>query len=251
MDSLQKQIDDLSRRLRTIEGRNASVLTQDIFKDAPDWVKSAAVDADGDAYFYDVDKSKLTKGVLGEYLISVSGGNYKVAGSDYDTTNWLSSAINREVEPKKKNLDHSVFEGMDAKWRFAAVDEDGRCVAYTCSPSRFIGGYGQDRYFIDSSLGDTKKIGDNYDASDWKNSLIERKHKELTDIDLVRAMLDNGKSKVLVVISSSKHTPIGSRPVTFAKKEGDKVVTNNGNTWESVIAINVDGEPLTQKEAGL
>jgi hypothetical protein len=35
------------------------ILTQEVFKDAPEWVKSASVDSDGEAWGHEVDKSLL------------------------------------------------------------------------------------------------------------------------------------------------------------------------------------------------
>ena len=34
-------------------------LTQEVFKDVPEWVKSVAVDSDGEAWGHEVDKSML------------------------------------------------------------------------------------------------------------------------------------------------------------------------------------------------
>ena len=34
-------------------------LTQEVFKDAPEWIKSASVDSDGEAWGHEVDKSLL------------------------------------------------------------------------------------------------------------------------------------------------------------------------------------------------
>lgn len=78
-------------------------LTQAVFDDAPDWVKSAAVDADGSAYLNNVSVSQLTK-FQGRYYHS---GNIftddgallevqvKFLGYDFDPTNWQNSAIDR------------------------------------------------------------------------------------------------------------------------------------------------------------
>lgn len=86
-------------------------------------------------------------------------------------------------------------------------------------------------------------------ARDFRKANTESK--ELTGEALVMAMLKNGKDKVLVRVSSSVDTPLDSMIPTFAKKDGDKVVTNNGNSWEKVIAIDIDGNPLTAKDVGL
>lgn len=78
-------------------------LTQAIFKDAPDWVKSAAVDADGSGYFNNVSVSQLTK-FQGRYYhsgnIFTNDGELlevqvKFLGYDFDPTDWQNSAIDR------------------------------------------------------------------------------------------------------------------------------------------------------------
>lgn len=75
-------------------------LTQDVFKDAPEWVRSAAIDSDGEAYFYEVSKENLIPDSSGMWFF------YKVnpkrlydcvaIETGYDTTNWQHSAIDRE-----------------------------------------------------------------------------------------------------------------------------------------------------------
>lgn len=80
-------------------------LTQDVFKDAPEWVRSAAVDKNGDAYWYSTDKSMLYAGrffhqfsysqTLGENLAR----QCYCIGDGYSTKNWQNSAIDREVQP--------------------------------------------------------------------------------------------------------------------------------------------------------
>lgn len=70
-------------------------LTQAVFKDAPDWVKSAAVNADGSVYWYSCKASYMftTSDV---FDIAFSGVIMGFVGSGYDTTNWQNSAIDRE-----------------------------------------------------------------------------------------------------------------------------------------------------------
>ena len=52
-------------------------LTQDVFKGAPEWVRSAAVDDNGDKWI-------------------ANFGKCMCLGYGYDTTNWRESAIDRE-----------------------------------------------------------------------------------------------------------------------------------------------------------
>lgn len=70
-------------------------LTQAIFNDCPNWVKSAAVDSDGYAYLYEESAELLTLHEL-EFSNSSWGTARKSLGGNYDTTNWQNSAIDRK-----------------------------------------------------------------------------------------------------------------------------------------------------------
>ena len=75
-------------------------LTQDVFKGAPEWVRSAAVDEDGEAMFYEVAKQNLIPdrdGMWHFYKVNTKRVyDCLTIGYDYDTTNWQHSAIDRE-----------------------------------------------------------------------------------------------------------------------------------------------------------
>lgn len=73
-------------------------LTQAIFKDAPDWVQSAAVDSDGEAYWYSIKKSALILSPRKEWWSyrHIDGATCDLVGFEYDTTNWRLTAIDRE-----------------------------------------------------------------------------------------------------------------------------------------------------------
>ena len=169
-------------------------------------------------------------------------GGYKVTGENQTA---VFQVIGAEADLKLKQIDQSVFNGLDEKWRFAAVDEDSRAFKFDCEPAincdEWYEGHGQKKVLI----------GTGYDTTNWKNSLIERESKELTGKELVGAMLDNGKNKVLVRVSSTSDKDIERMILAFARKQDGEIVTNNGNTWDFMIAIDADDKPLTAKEAGL
>ena len=76
-------------------------LTQAIFDGAPDWVKSAAINADGDTWFHSVPKNKLniwlTRDESAEWkCVGVTGVQVYYIGQ-HDATDWQNSAIDREV----------------------------------------------------------------------------------------------------------------------------------------------------------
>ena len=71
-------------------------LSQAAFKGAPDWVRSAAVDQDGDAQGYECTTKDLSYFSGGHHaMIHVKHPPYHI-GSGYDAEWWEESAINRE-----------------------------------------------------------------------------------------------------------------------------------------------------------
>lgn len=92
-----------------------------MFKGEPDFIKSVAVDANGTAWFYQVKSDKLfTNNNKFE-----EGSKYAVylAGSNFDTSDWKNSALDREVctdewislddELPKIPSDYLTFNGYD------------------------------------------------------------------------------------------------------------------------------------------
>ena len=161
----------------------------------------------------------------------------------------IISELGAEPQPQLKQLDQSIFNGLDEKWRFAAIDgERGIVTVFDLRPIPSS----CNNYHTNTGEGNYKDLYEltGYDTSNWQNSLIERESKELKGKFLVRAMLDSGMDKVMVRVSTS-NSNFNTRPITFARKDGDEIVTNNSNTWEYMTAINLQGEPLTASEAGL
>lgn len=68
-------------------------LTQAVFDDMPKWVKSARIDKKGKLVVYSLEKSLVTRILNNEILLPWNCG---IWDSDYDTTDWQDSAINRE-----------------------------------------------------------------------------------------------------------------------------------------------------------
>ena len=86
------------------------------------------------------------------------------------------------VKPELKQLDQSVFDGAHEMWKFAAVDADGALFRFAERPDL------TDNYWanVNCSRFDRVSVAGIYDASNWKNSLIERENiaAELLEIDL-------------------------------------------------------------------
>ena len=88
------------------------------------------------------------------------------------------------VKPKLKQLDQSVFDGLDARWRFAAVDSHGELCVFNGEPETRAFVFG-----LSDELDGAKNylvLSKGYDTTDWQNSLIERENiaDELLEIDL-------------------------------------------------------------------
>lgn len=149
-------------------------------------------------------------------------------------------------EPKLKVLDQSVFDGLDAKWRFAAVDSNGNGFLFVEKPSRACS------YWQNSNCSDYHRIrGGKFDASGWQNSLIERDKVELTGSDLARAMLARGDNWVLCFVANN--------PANMEYRgEPDVVINHDENGfyirdsyYDYAVPVNHKGEILTASEVGL
>lgn len=146
-------------------------------------------------------------------------------------------------KPQLKQLDQSVFNGLDEKWRFAAIDEDGHVGVFDCEPAincdEWYEGHGQQKGFLDN----------NYDTSNWQNSLIERDvAKDLTGSELCKAMLERGDKYVMCLVFDDTR----NLDVTYViRGYHDGYFHTKRNSWENAIPINNQGEPLTAAEAGL
>ena len=72
--------------------------------------------------------------------------------------------------PEPKKLTQAVFDGLPPEYLWAAVDGyNGAACAYILEPSIMDG---DDQFSV--AGGDYLFVGDDYDATDWQNSLIER-----------------------------------------------------------------------------
>lgn len=161
-----------------------------------------------------------------------------------------------EPKPKLKQLDQSVFDGLDAQWRFAAVDKNGEVWLSTHKTQPSVSG----THLSPEPKADSKHIKGAYDTTDWQSSLIERESKELTGSDLCRKMLERGDKVVLCRVSNISDE-VSSRccapfyAITHAKfyeNEGDwHFLHKQDEAFLYAVPINNQGEPLTQSEVGL
>lgn len=197
-------------------------------------------------------------------------GGYKVT-SENQTAVFQVIGADVEPEPQLKQLDQSIFDGLDEKWRFAAVDADGSANGFDVRVHPRGGDkYGLFAYADDYANSDDNSIqlGEGYDASNWQNSLIERDtakelpevdlSSELTGSELCRAMLARGDRYVMCGVSdvsdldaaSNEYDDLISDAVTdFDNKDG--LFGTASMRWIYAVPINNQGEPLTAAEVGL
>lgn len=96
--------------------------------------------------------------------------------------------------PHLKHLDQSIFDGLDEKWRFAAVDSDGSRAVFTSD--NITQNYG--KHYVNALSGEVKQILGRVDASNWQNSLIERDTAELLEVDLSSELTGSDLTKSIL-----------------------------------------------------
>ena len=163
-------------------------------------------------------------------------------------------------KPQLKQLDQSIFNGLDEKWRFAAVVADGRAMYFNKRPydaSEEVG------FFVFTGDYRSKFAGENYDTSNWQKSLIERDiakellevdlSSELTGSDLCRAMLARGDKYVMCLVSDSSQedTLLDGYSAAISSITYNECFYGYDFTWLYATPINNQGEPLTASEVGL
>ena len=154
-----------------------------------------------------------------------------------------------DSEPRSLQLDQSIFDGLDEKWRFAAVDGDSRVFTFRSEPSVCGDGYSV-------SGGGWNYVGEGYDTSNWQNSLIERESKELTGSDLCE----------VIVVTMQKYQPCYVSDISDEHALKNKVAMLVDNIYTDgrdykfrsnlvgskyAVPINNQGKPLTSSDVGL
>lgn len=163
----------------------------------------------------------------------------------------------KEPEPQLKQLDQSVFDGLDAKWQFAAVDKNGEVWLSTHKTQPSVSG----THLSPEPKADSKHIKGAYDTTDWQNSLIERDDtakellevdlsSELTGSDLCRKMLERG-DKIVTCAVKNYEDDLNSYDAIIAVSSDGRYYESTSNLWSFATPINNQGEPLTAAEAGL
>lgn len=182
---------------------------------------------------------------------------------------WVNHKHLKKPEPQLKQLDQSVFNGLDEKWRFAMVSSVGIPFVYDYKPT------GKRHFLSDSAaqlmvnIGKVMRIDEyDYDTSNWQNSLIERDiakellevdlSSELTGSELCRAMLARGDKCVLIrmgVRDDKQAKDIGRFAIATSIDESGRFNVMSDQQpigkVDFAVPINNQGEPLTASEVGL
>ena len=174
----------------------------------------------------------------------------EVSSMKYTKTGaWENPSV--EEISELKILDQSVFNGLDDKYIFSAVDEVGRGTASDC-PMKCLETVGcwanSSRYLV----ADMIDLGKGFDATNWKKSLIKRENVELIGSDLARTLLNSQRYIIASVsdVSDFEAVEYGGNYLIF--KGSDGLFTDEmGGVHCYVVAIDNNGNVLTAKQAGL
>ncbi len=101
----------------------------------------------------------------------------EVSKSDFTKIEAAVKEYNEFFDVKMKLADYIKEHGWKDGYKYAAVDGDGGGWQYTEKPQH---GFVSEGWVPTSGV--WERIGENFDASDWQNSLIERYPKLTTDI---------------------------------------------------------------------
>ena len=155
---------------------------------------------------------------------------------------------NEREKPQLKQLDQSVFDGLDSDYMFAAIDGcTGRAYAYEQKPHIPVG---RDYWCIGDGM--QSPIAYDYDTSNWQNSLIERDiTKELTGSDLARAMLERGDKYVMCLVNNYGLFNMRQDEPSVVIHHCENGFYVRDSYYEYAMPVNNQGEPLTAAEVGL
>ena len=165
---------------------------------------------------------------------------------------WVNHKDLKKPEPKLKQLDQSVFDGQPEEKRFFAIDEDGQGWFYRNRPSINAG----DKRWMEPNYTPTR-AGFDYDASNWRESLIERESKELTGSDyyhsgIASKLLERGHKLVVCFVSNvSEADALNEKRIEVITSVDTGFNDADDYGWQFVVPINSQGEPLTAADVGL
>lgn len=158
----------------------------------------------------------------------------------------IITKLELDNEPQLKQLDQSVFNGLEDMWLYAATDKSGSTWIYSHKPDR-----DSNYWYVDKPVG--REIGEGYDTTNWQTSLIKRETTELTGSELCKAMLARGDQYVMCIVSDECEESAKSheRIRVIYSYGADYFEDTSYDMWYFAAPINNHGEPLTSSDVGL
>ena len=142
-------------------------------------------------------------------------------------------------KPQLKQLDQSVFDGLDEKWVAASVEECGIARIYMSDKNN--------PYDCEYHL-----AGTNYDASNWQDSLIERETKELTGSALAKDYFKRGCCPRVCFVGEDDDECLSDLMVAMVigYVEGKGFETSYNDFFPCAAMVNSYGDELEASEVG-
>lgn len=210
-----------------IEREGADKIARDILKESIEILESGIAMNWSDMKKIETRLNREMSGMqtkLNELCLQVDGQQRQIHLAA-ESIGSNKQAISKIENKSLKQLDQSVFEGLDKKWRFAAVDRSGEVWAYNYKPN-YDSGY----WFVEPQASSGMAVGADYDASNWKNSLIEREAKLKTLDQSVFEGLDE-KWKWLGVNSDGTLLRATQKPRTSVSRTAFVLLVGNSEVF--------------------
>ncbi|WIF21979.1 hypothetical protein [Shewanella phage vB_SbaS_Y11] len=171
--------------------------------------------------------------------------------------NYKGASIDRcEPASNGKQLDQSIFDGLDEKWRFAAIDGcTGRAYVYEQKPQFF---HGSDYWSVSEGNYKGLTCSTKYDTSNWKDSLVDRdalQDKEPRGSELVKRMLKAGHEYIPCAVSDVEDlvltAPLTVVIITSWLDQKGVFMDSAGTEWNYAVPVRTRGKEILAHEADI
>lgn len=180
---------------------------------------------------------------------STSNKRQQVPSTQGYRGNWKNSLTVRQtatnINTKPELLTQDIFEGIDPKFKYAAIQETGLLMYFVDEPQ------------LRSSLwlwgtGTVLTAQDGYPTTKWRESLLKRE--SLQGSELVKAMLARGDTHIMCMVTENDSVPVSNRILAVVRefKNGNFIVGHNKDrSWSIAVPINNKQIELTADDVGL
>lgn len=168
--------------------------------------------------------------------------------------NYKGASIDRcEPASNGKQLDQSVFDGLDEEWRFAAINAAGRLMY---SKTRML--HDEKYWRASSRSSDLFGAADGYDTTDWQSSLVERdalQDEELRGSELVKKMLKAGHEYIPCAVSDVEDlvltAPLTVVIITSWLDQKDVFIDSAGTERNYAVPVRTRGKEILAHETDI